>query len=115
MKVTTRINDEEVKRALDTGAKEEGSRSEAVRKALKRAYNDAADDGLGDTQRDALQALEVAAEPEGWINVDSARATVANRLNIPKETVRNTVFEPLRRHDKIAVARGMTTVRIIIR
>lgn len=115
MRITARIEDKEIQRALERGAGAEGSRSAAVREAIKQAYADAADDDqIGETQREALQALRVAAGPSGWIEVEAARSTVANRLNVPKSAVRDVVFEPLRRSDKITVARGMATVRLQI-
>lgn len=112
MKLTVRINDEEVQRALENGEIEEGSRSEAVRKAISEAYADRSGSEIGETQREALEMLREMTGKSGRIELKGARTAVANRLNIPKETVKNTVFQPLQREGKITVRSRLHAVII---
>ncbi|WP_143420561.1 hypothetical protein [Halorubrum sp. Ib24] len=92
--------------ALDDAADEHGSRSEAIRAALRESYAD----------RDSNEASVAAYLPDdpvvcrGYevlcdeaspfqsrIDVDTAMSRVANRLNIPKGSVKRRVILPLER------------------
>lgn len=112
MKVTTRIDADEVENALDNGSDEEGSKSEAVRRALVETYSDGQSEGELKQKDESLQTLREVTGPSGWIEVNTAKSVLANRLNIPRSTVKTTVFEPLRQSGDIEVVTQMDRVSI---
>lgn len=112
MKVTTRIDADEVANALDKGSDEEGSKSEAVRRALVETYSDGQSERELKRKDESLRTLREVTGPSGWIEVNTAKSVLANRLNIPRSTVKTTVFEPLRQSGDIEVVTQMDRVSI---
>ncbi|WP_256402442.1 hypothetical protein [Halorubrum salinum] len=105
-RVTARVSDDDLLNALDDAADEHGSRSEAIRAALRETYADR--DGneanvaayLPDDPvvRRGYEVLCDEASPfQSRIDVDTAMSRVANRLNIPKGSVKRRVILPLER------------------
>lgn len=101
---TVRVSDPDTSEALEQAAEQLGSKSAAIRKAIRREYAepDAPDDAAATP--DAGYEVLVTHAPSGkWIEVTRARSLVADALNMPSDSVRPEVFEPLRREGRIGV------------
>lgn len=105
-RVSARVSDDELLDALDEAADEHGSRSEAIRAALRETYADRdgneanvarhlPDDPIVRRGYDVL--CDEASPFQSRIDVDTAMSRVANRLNIPKGSVKRRVIRPLER------------------
>lgn len=103
--IGTRIRDPELKDALDDAEDEHGSKSEALRNAIREAYVDG--DEIPDAKRflpddpevqRGYQILREEAAPYTHrVDADTAKSRIANRLNIPKSAVKRRIILPLKR------------------
>ncbi len=118
--VTARVSDPELVAALQAASDETGSKSEAIRLALREAYlGDVDDDGVNDTglpvkAREAHGKLVELAGVGGRLELDTAEALLANHLNIAKEAVRRTVIHELKKANAIAVHQGIHSVSVVV-
>jgi len=119
--VTARVSDPELVAALQAASDETGSKSEAIRLALREAYlgDDESDDGVNDTglpvkAREAHGKLVELAGVGGRLELDTAEALLANHLNIAKEAVRRTVIHELKKANAIAVHQGIHSVSVVV-
>ena len=118
--VTARVSDPELVAALQAASDETGSKSEAIRLALREAYlGDVDDDGVENTglpvkAREAHGKLVELAGVGGRLELDTAEALLANYLNIAKEAVRRTVIHELKKANAIAVHQGIHSVSVVV-
>ena len=117
--VTARVSDPELVAALQAASDETGSKSEAIRLALREAYlgdvDDAGDDtGMPVKAREAHGKLVELAGVGGRLELDTAEALLANYLNIAKEAVRRTVIHELKKANAIAVHQGIHSVSVVV-
>ena len=118
--VTARVSDPELVAALQAASDETGSKSEAIRLALREAYlGDVDDDGAENTglpvkAREAHGKLVELAGVGGRLELDTAEALLANHLNIAKEAVRRTVIHELKKANAIAVHQGIHSVSVVV-
>ena len=118
--VTARVSDPELVAALQAASDETGSKSEAIRLALREAYlGDVDDDGVENTglpvkAREAHGKLVELAGVGGRLELDTAEALLANHLNIAKEAVRRTVIHELKKANAIAVHQGIHSVSVVV-
>ncbi|SMO81526.1 ribbon-helix-helix domain-containing protein [Halorubrum cibi] len=118
--VTSRIRDPELVDALEAASEEMGSRSEAIRAAVRETYvgdSDETNEGTDEIPvkaRDAHRELVEWAGIGGRLELDTAESVLANQLNIQKEAVRKTVIYPLKREDALRVHQGIHTVTLVI-
>ena len=117
--VTARVSDPELVAALQAASDETGSKSEAIRLALREAYLGDVDDGGDDTgmpvkAREAHGKLVELAGVGGRLELDTAEALLANYLNIAKEAVRRTVIHELKKANAIAVHQGIHSVSVVV-
>lgn len=105
-RVSARVSDGNLLDALDDAADEHGSRSEAIRAALRESYADRDSNEANvaaylpddPVVRRGYEVLCDEASPfQSRIDVDTAMSRVANRLNIPKGSVKRRVILPLER------------------
>lgn len=107
-RVTARVSDAGLLAALEDAADDHGSKSEAIRAALREAYGDR--DGVDDEAIDAVlpddamvkrgyRILVDEASPfTSRIDVDAAESRIAERTKLPSDVVRRRVINPLARH-----------------
>ena len=114
--VTARVSDPELVAALQAASDETGSKSEAIRLALREAYlGDAGDDtGMPVKAREAHGKLVELAGVGGRLELDTAESLLANHLNIAKEAVRRTVIHELKKANAIAVHQGIHSVSVVV-
>lgn len=116
--VGVRLKEPELLDALGDAEDEYGSRSEALRAAIRTAYVDGddadgdVDGGLSQKAERGLLALKENTGPRSMIELGVAKSIVANECNIKAEHCRFQVFEPLRRAEKIAVMQGIQSTSI---
>lgn len=118
--VSTRVRDPELVDALEEASDETGSRSEAIRMALREAYLGESGDEDGEDSGLPVKALEGYRKLVEWtgiggrIELDTAESILANHLNIQKEAVRKAVIYPLREEGAIGIQQGIHNVSIIV-
>jgi hypothetical protein len=120
--VTFRIDDEVLAEALDEAEDEHGSRSEALREAIRHTYLDNPE-MLGDLDssplpkaaREGYAALREHADVGVRLGIDAAESIIAQRVQLRKETVRSTVIHKLHAAGWIAVEQGVRQVAVVIR
>jgi len=125
-RITARVSDPDLRTALDDAADEHGSRSEAVRHAIRSTYGADVDesggesddvtipDDLSATARAAYWHLREHVGTERLVELSSAKSLLANETNTPAEAVRSTIFEPLRRAGLIGVSPRVSTAFIVV-
>jgi hypothetical protein len=104
--LTFRVDDPDLLEAIDAAEEEWGSKSEALRVAVRASLveREAGDgDDLPDVARKGLRKLRQLAGGSGVVQVDTAQSVLANDLKITKEMVKPEVFRPLRRAGHIGV------------
>jgi len=69
---------------------------------------------LPDSAREGLGVLMTHAGDGSMIEVDRARSLIADRLNIPAESVRAEVFEPLRAAGEIAAVSRLRAAYVVL-
>jgi predicted transcriptional regulator len=120
--VTFRLDDERLQAVLDEAEEEHGSRSEAMREALRRAYveDDSTttsvdgDGGLPKAAREGYAALREHANVGERLSLDAAESIIAQRVQLRKDTVRGSVVRKLHGAGWIAVEQGIHEVAIIV-
>lgn len=108
--VKARVSDPDLLRALERAESDE-SMAEVVRSSLRAEL---LDDDEGDESaeggevprvaRKALREMRRHAGSGSLLTVETAESVVANHCNIPSESVRRTIFQPLRRAGLIGVS-----------
>ena len=113
--VGTRLRDPELVEALEGATEEHGSKSEAMRNAIRVAYGEAEDDGddeaitglsgtdLSPAAKKGYRVLRESAGVDEMVEVEAAKSLIANQTQIPADSVRSMVFAPLKRADLIGV------------
>ena len=123
--VGARVSDADLIDSLDMAADEMGSRSEAVRHAIRETYGsdgdgdgDGVDGDLGelpDEARAGYRALRDHFGTDRMIEVGAAKSVIAERERIPKTSIRSVVFEPLRRSGHLTVTTKVTAAFVTVR
>ncbi|MFC7204741.1 hypothetical protein ACFQJC_14570 [Haloferax namakaokahaiae] len=121
--VQARVNDPELVKAIEQETKD-CSTSAVVREALRGHLLDA-DDRDGDEDNSAIpggmagrgyRSLRKHVEMDnGLIPVSAAESLIASDLNIKKDSVRSTVFAPLRRRGLIHLMQTVNAVFVEVR
>jgi len=112
--VATRLRDPELVEDLEAAAEEHGSKSEAMRNAIRVAYGGGSDDGdealtglsgtdLSPAAKKGYRVLRESAGVDEMVEVDAAKSLIAKQTQIPADSVRSMVFAPLKRADLIGV------------
>ncbi|MDB9301238.1 hypothetical protein PN417_09855 [Halorubrum ezzemoulense] len=126
MRVNVRIDDPDIVEALEDAADDYGSKSLAVRIALRQAYigDDLEEEpGDGETKRaHELSAKQLEAHRElrdwagigGWIELETAESVLANKLNIPARAVRKTLISPLKSEGAVKVSQSTSAVHVVV-
>ena len=119
---TVRLDDEELKAAIEERAEELGSRSEAYREAVRRAFLEADEttadgetSGLPKAAREGYAALREHAGPGERMSIDTAESIIAQRVQLRKETVRSSVIRKLHGAGWLAIEQGIHQVSVVIR
>jgi len=119
--ITLRVDDPELAEAIEAAEAEHGSRSEALREAVRRAYlEDTAttdsDDGatLPKAAREGYAALREHANTGERMAIDTAESIIAQRVQLRKETVRSSVIRKLHGAGWLAVEQGIHRVSVVI-
>ena len=118
--VTARVRDPELVEALESASDEAGSRSEAIRLALRETY-------VGETEREPEQNNELPVKARdghrklvewtgvgGRIELDTAESILANHLNVQKEAIRKVVIYPLKQAEAIRIHQGIHSVSVVV-
>ena len=127
-RLTARVSDGDVLDALDDAAEEHGSKSAAIRHALRTAFiedeSDADRDsdevmaaalaGLSPTAQSGYKALRKATGDDQMVEVGAAKAMVASETNVPSESVRSMVLSPLKKAGLIAVTPHIRAVFVTV-
>ena len=121
--VGARVTDEKLIDSLDMAADDLGSRSEAVRHAIRETFGSDGDgDGeagdLGDVPDEARAGYRVLCEHFGtdrMIEVGAAKSVIAERERIPRTSIRSVVFEPLRRSGHLTVTTKVRSAFVTVR
>ena len=117
---TVRFKDEEIVAALEEAEGEHGSRSEAIRQAVRAHYAGGDDVEASDETGLPVKAKEGHRKLVEWtgrggrIELDTAESILANHLNIQKEAVRKVVIQPLKREEVIALHQSIHHVSIVV-
>jgi hypothetical protein len=115
------IEDGELLEALEAAEEEHGSMADALRYALRATYagDDTADErvdtGLPKAAREGYAALREHVNVGDRMALDAAEAIVAQRVQLRKETVRNSVIKKLHNAGWIVVEQGIHEVGIVVR
>jgi hypothetical protein len=115
--VSAQIDDPELLEALEE-AEGEASLSSLVRRGLRAELlnerREASDVDVAPVARRGLRAMREHVGEGQWITVSTAESVVANYCNIPKDTVKPTVFRPLRSEGIIALNQSVHDVFIVL-
>lgn len=112
--VTIRVN-EKLRDAYDD-AVGDGNRSEAIREHMKEVAGEDLDDDphplAGDPElRKAYETLtDLVSEQSGKVDTEVAMSKIADKLNVPKESVRQSIFARLEDKGLIRPAWGQIRV-----
>jgi hypothetical protein len=118
--VTARVRDPNLVEALEEASDEAGSRSEAIRVALRDSYLDGrgddggSDDSIPAKARDAHRQLVDWTGIGGRLELDTAESVLANHLNIQKDAVRRMVIYPLKQANAVEIHQGIHTVSLVV-
>ncbi len=123
--VTVRITDPELMADLNAAAEEVGSRSEAVRVAVRETHGDVGADGesvvegpLADVPlkaRSGYSELVDYTGENGHIELEAAESILANRLNISTDSVRKVVTQPLINAGVFGISQGVHEVTLVVK
>lgn len=114
---SVRFRDEETITELESAADEHGSRSEAIRRAVRAHYSETAesnDGGLPAKAREGHETLVEWTGIGGRIELDTAESILANKLNIQKDAVRRVVLHKLREAEAIGLHQGIHHVSVVV-
>jgi len=119
---TVRIDDPKLGAALEEAEEEHGSKSEAVRSALRDSLLGAGGDNVSDSNGQKVPQKAVEGHRKlveytgvgGRLELATAESILANHLNIKKEAVRKVVIQPLKRENVIALHQGIHHVSIVV-
>ncbi|OYR59839.1 hypothetical protein DJ83_11135 [Halorubrum ezzemoulense] len=125
MRAIARLDDPVLAEAFEEAADEYGSKSIAVRVALKKTYvagedmESAVDEAepahdLTHRQVEAWGELREWAGVGEWIELEAAESLLANKLNIPAESVRKTLIKPLKKEGAVGVSQRNRSVDLIV-
>ena len=123
--VTVRITDPELMADLNGAAEELGSRSEAIRMAVRETHGDA-NEGESGIAAGPLAGVPVKARSgyselvdyvgeDGHLELDAAESILANRLNISTESVRRVVTRPLVDAGVFGINQGVHEVTLVVK
>jgi len=126
--VAARVRDDDLLDALDEAVAEHGSKSEAMRHAIRTTFIDgdeaadrdsdevmaAALAGLPPTAQSGYKTLREATGDDQMVEVDAAKAMVASETNVPSESVRSMVLSPLKKAGLIAVTPHIRAVFVTV-
>ena len=119
--ITLRVDDPELAEAIEAAEAKHGSRSEALREAVRRAYLEDttttdSDDGatLPKAAREGYAALREHANAGERMAIDTAESIIAQRVQLRKETVRSSVIRKLHGAGWLAVEQGIHRVSVVI-
>jgi|GEM_PF-981874 len=119
---TVRIDDPELGEALAEAEEEHGSKSAAMRSALRDSLlgSEGFEVGVVGGRKVPQKAVEGHRKlveytgVGGRIDLDTAESILANHLNIQKESVRSVVIKPLRGANVLGLSQGITQVTIVV-
>lgn len=119
---TVRIDDPELGEAVAEAEEEHGSKSDAVRSALRDSLlgSEGFDVGVVAGRKVPQKAVEGHRKlveytgVGGRIDLDTAESILANHLNIQKESVRSVVIKPLRGANVLGLSQGITQVTLVV-
>lgn len=128
MRVAARVRDDDLIDAIDDAAGEYGSKSDAVRIALRKTFladetdvdrdsdevMSAALAGLSPTAQSGYKALREATGDDQMVEVGAAKAMVASQTNVPSDSVRSMVLSPLKKAGLIAVTPHIRAVFVTV-
>ncbi|QKY16421.1 hypothetical protein [Halorubrum sp. CBA1229] len=127
-RVAARVRDDDLLDALDDAVEEHGSKSEAMRHALRTAFiGDESDSdrdsdevmsaalaGLPPTAQSGYKTLREATGDDQMVEVGAAKAMVASETNVPSDSVRSMVLSPLKKAGLIAVTPHIRAVFVTV-
>jgi Arc/MetJ-type ribon-helix-helix transcriptional regulator len=114
-RVSVRLSPERYE-TVEELAGEFGSKSAVLRRGVVELADDDPDDDTDDDAAErGYQLLVNMVGVGGIVSLEAARAHLADELNQPKDTIRTTVFEPLRRSDRIELVQTINDVTIVVR
>lgn len=119
---TVRIDDPDLGAALAEAEEEHGSKSEAVRSALRDlllgtegvAIDDINGRKVPQKAVEGHRKLVEYAGVGGRLELDTAESILANHLNIQKEAVRRVVIKPLRGAGVVGISQGISHVSVVV-
>lgn len=119
-RITARVQDPDLLAALLDAEGEMGSRSEAIRAALRETYvegtdRDERDAGVPTKAREAHRRLMNYTGVDGHIELDAAESILANHLNIKTESVRTVVTQRLVDAGLVSLQQGIHHVSLVVR
>ena len=112
MRLNTRVTGEKLERELASAIETHGSKSEAVRYALRQTYlskEDRVDVDLPPKALAGYEALVAHADTNMLVELETAKSVVANEINLKKESVKTTVFTPLKAKGLLAVSQRVSS------
>ncbi|RDZ91005.1 hypothetical protein DEQ92_22780, partial [Haloferax sp. Atlit-6N] len=111
------IEDNDLLEALEAAEDEHGSMAEALRHALRTTYadeedadNDVSTSGLPKAAREGYEALREHVNPGERLALDAAEGIIAQRVQLRKPTVRDTIIRKLHAAGWIDVEQGIHRV-----
>ena len=127
-RLTARVTDDELLDAVDDAAEEHGSKSEAMRHAIRTTFIDDESDadrdsdevmsaalaGLPPTAQSGYKTLREATGDDQMVEVGAAKAMVASETNVPSDSVRSMVLSPLKKAGLIAVTPHIRAVFVTV-
>jgi len=119
---TVRIDDPELGAALAEAEEEHGSKSEAMRSALRDSL--LGTEGVSISDINGRKVPQKAVEGHrklveytgvgGYLELDTAESILANHLNIQKDAVRRVVIKPLNGAGVVGISQGISQVSIVV-
>ncbi|WP_231184736.1 hypothetical protein [Haladaptatus sp. DYF46] len=119
VRVQARVSDPDLVRAIND-ATSDLSMADVVRDALRNELLDGETDTTGEVPgglagRGYRCLAEAVDQNGGMIAVSAAESLVASECNIKKDTVRSTVFRPLKKEGLIGLSQHVNAVFIVVK